>query len=203
MRSIRFSEGNCYNIVNHSAVDEHRLEDFTATKERSVAKSAKFKSIEETLTNAGNRQSDLQLQRRMNRVSYNRWQPEVERGYHIIRNDLSVNTTGLKKPEKVWDKITVSSEQQQQQQLQSRHTQSSPALLQASTSSWSSGANTPAGGAGRSIPSLDLTRAGPAQPVKYSEPAGGAAGQLVPIVPVSLSSTSSSSVRTGGFSNLH
>lgn len=204
--STLYSEGNCYNILNNEPVHPDRLEAFTATKERSVTKSAKFKSIETTMTNAGIRIADIQAERRLNRVSYQRWQPEIDRGYHIIRHDLTVVNPAQRRPEDVWDKVSSSGSL-----LVGMHTQSSPALLgppvsdsnsrdsnsrdyskvsPVITSSMSSSTLSP-------IPGLDLTQTAPQPRVQYSEQSGVGKGQLVPMV--LIPQATANAVRTGGF----
>jgi hypothetical protein len=199
--SIKFSEGHSYDIINHVAPDESKLKLSQTIKIRAQNRYKRNK-IEAEIQKLGVEKYDLQESRKLNRVGYERFQQQIERGYDPLKTGNAAPLQGAKlivqKPLSSWQKIGGSDIVEPR-----RPPTSFPSSSSRDEGVIGGGGGFGVGGGGgggqqrsmtasmssrRSVPGLDLSKAEQAAPVSYSEPAAGPPGLAIPM----------GVVRTGG-----
>jgi hypothetical protein len=87
--SVVYSAGNSYNIINQEVTDELKLSVSSACTERHMNR-VKSHEVTDKLSETANMKKELDNERAANRISYQRWKRELDRGYDpIFRNDLT------------------------------------------------------------------------------------------------------------------
>lgn len=113
--SIKFSEGKMYNIINHNEVadnfnsaDEQEMKTSITTMNKST-KGFKTKETENRIRENGIRVRDLSESRKMNKISFKRWESEIDRGYDLIKNEVikKPNLPIPKRPQTMWAKLSM------------------------------------------------------------------------------------------------
>lgn len=87
--SIVYSAGNSYNIINQEVTDELKLKVSTSATDRHMNR-VKSHEVTQRLCETANLKEEIADEKHKNRVSYQRWSQELDRGYDpIFRNDLT------------------------------------------------------------------------------------------------------------------
>lgn len=89
--SLVYSAGNSYNLISHEVTDELKLQVTSTVADRSLNRQ-RGNEVVANLNATSAHQDALDRERRINRVSFNRWRRELDRGYDpIFRNDLTAD----------------------------------------------------------------------------------------------------------------
>ena len=107
--SIQFSDGNCYDILNHTIHDNNKCQTVDNVAERSLHRMKRVEK-EKNATEIGEIQSTIADKRRLAKVSYKRWEEGIDRGYDFIKN--TVNGSDLpqplpSRPATMWDRLST------------------------------------------------------------------------------------------------
>lgn len=86
--SLQVSEGSSYNLLNHSVFDEHRLKVTNTVSDRSLNRMNQ-RAVEARLVDESTREAELREELRMKRISFKRYQDQIDRGYNILDNSPS------------------------------------------------------------------------------------------------------------------
>ncbi len=105
--TTKYSEGNSYNILNHEILDETKFK---------IAMKSMFQAANRQTSSAilakqkqeGELRVDINEQRKMNRVSYKRWEQEIDRGYNFINTTNELHVPKAARPATVWSKVHTS-----------------------------------------------------------------------------------------------
>eukprot|EP01039_Chlorochromonas_danica_P010491 gene10492-11621_t len=125
--AMKFSDGNSYNILTHASNDEERLQVTMTMANRSLNRMNKLEK-ERRLVEEANQRSELDEQKRKNKISFKHWENQIDRGYNFITNEVVTNppVPSPARPVTMWARLTapsvessltstnVSSQQQQQ-----------------------------------------------------------------------------------------
>ena len=112
-----YAESKSYDIVNHSVLNAERLAVTIAGKTRSLSKAKKTHETLKQLSEKNRTMEESKATRRENRVKFNRWAEEVDRGYNCVNNTLIDLTNPAeacrvmphpKRPLTVWAKVNTS-----------------------------------------------------------------------------------------------
>lgn len=214
--SFQKSEGNSYDILNCTMKDESNFKSVTMTDTRSLNRIRNSNAKEKDICSKANNQAETNDHRKINRISYQRWKDELDRGYDIITTGDNSNLVSdvenhgrfirnqpnVHKPISEWERMTMNIPPTSSL-LSSRpiptilnlHQNTKPQSSSSSASSAPSSSSSTSRTARNPVPSLDLSTTISSQPsVKYIEPPSTApASQLVAIQPMSKIT-----VRTGG-----
>lgn len=205
-----YSQGNTYNILNHEIKDNERFQ--ISNKSATQASNSKqlSRKVESRIKQKAYNTSVLQNERSLNRPAYQRWEKEIDRGYNIVNQSLEIHAPRPERPATVWAKVhrttlvgDSSSGNRNNDDNMPRTSSSSRDLSgrrdgnnsnnnnnnSSSSNNNSSGSvlkiSSSSSGVQRQssmIPSLDLTKTEPAQPVAYKETFGGHMAEKVPMV---------------------
>lgn len=86
---VVYAPGNSYNIINQSVTDELKLEVSDAVVERNMNR-LKAAEVTQRIVTSATLKAERDKERHDNRVSFQRWAKELDRGYDpIFRNDLT------------------------------------------------------------------------------------------------------------------
>lgn len=102
--SILYSDGMSYNILSHEVLDEERMGAFSTTNRRSFNR-CKGREIQMKQREAGNLQYEIAQEKQRNRISFKRWETEVDRGYNPFNNTLEVHLPRPQRPATVWSRV--------------------------------------------------------------------------------------------------
>lgn len=84
-----YASGNSYNIINQEVTDELKLQVSDAVVDRNRNR-LKSHEVSQKLSASATLKEEFDRERHQNRVSYQRWEKELDRGYDpIFRNDLT------------------------------------------------------------------------------------------------------------------
>jgi hypothetical protein len=83
--STKYSEGNTYNIVNHEISNQERFMAASSVRDRGKNRS-KGATIDARVRKECEDKYDRDEERKLNRVSYKRWEKIIDRGFHIVNN---------------------------------------------------------------------------------------------------------------------
>jgi len=102
--SVLFSDGNTYNILNHEVIDQQRLNTSNELliREQNRCKGLQVQAKQQEI---GQKIYDRNEERRMNRIKFNRWEKQIERGYDFIKNNNEVYEPVPTRPPTVWDRV--------------------------------------------------------------------------------------------------
>jgi hypothetical protein len=105
--ALQYCDGNSYNIVNHDIFDEMKLKATNNVDQRSLNR-IKRMAREEEVRESGENNSAIEEAQRLNKISYQRWGQQLERGYNMITNELNLNPPAPlpKRPQSMWSKLT-------------------------------------------------------------------------------------------------
>jgi len=106
-RSMRYSEGRSYDILNHEVKDDELIKISLKRGIQEHNRLTKFKDVPRQQVEAGKVDYDRWEQRHMQRVSYKRWEEQIERGYDFVHTNL-LDPTHKPLPAsapKVWDRL--------------------------------------------------------------------------------------------------
>lgn len=182
--SVLFSDGNTYNILNHEVIDQKRL---NTSNELLIREQNRCKGlqIQAKQQEVGQKIYDRNEERRMNRIKFNRWEKQIERGYDFIKNNNEVYEPVPTRPPSVWDRVqaptpnnneldsTILTPHSQRGKLTSRDFTTYRTGTKDNTRASTSNASR--------VPSLDLNQTQFGSSVSYVEPKSGHAGVAVPI----------------------
>jgi hypothetical protein len=86
--SIQYSDGNCYDILNHTIHDDGKCSVSDAVADRSLHR---IKRIEKEVEARGNGElrKSAEDKRRLAKVSYKRWEEGIDRGFDFIKNSVT------------------------------------------------------------------------------------------------------------------
>ncbi len=91
--SVTYADGNSFNIISHGVIDEEKLKVSTVVVERSRNR-VKHEEMEAKFAIEELKKQLLAEDRKLNHISFNHWQKELDRGYDpIFRNDLTMEHT--------------------------------------------------------------------------------------------------------------
>eukprot|EP01038_Epipyxis_sp_PR26KG_P013713 gene13713-18394_t len=108
--SLQVSEGNSYNIVNHTVYDEQRLRVTNTMEERSQNR-LKGRKIEARLKDEGDEVFNRSELLKTNKISFKRWENDIDRGYDNIKNQLQKYPDPIPvRPVTMWTKLSTSTE---------------------------------------------------------------------------------------------
>jgi hypothetical protein len=86
--SIQYSEGSCYDIVNHAIHDDGKCTASDAVADRSLHRMKRVEK-EKQAREEGEVRHSAEEQKRLARVSYKRWEEGIDRGYDFIKNAVA------------------------------------------------------------------------------------------------------------------
>jgi hypothetical protein len=92
---IQYSEGKCYDIVNHAVHDEGKISVTLGVADRSLHR-IKRVGVESKIREEGQAKQEVDDERRMGRISYKRWEQGIDRGYDFLKN--SVHSADMPQP---------------------------------------------------------------------------------------------------------
>jgi hypothetical protein len=84
--SIKYSDGNSYNIMNHSVYDDKQFKATNTVASKSINKIKRI-AIESKWKEEGEISGDVAEARRLNRVSYSRFSEQLNRGFDPIKSE--------------------------------------------------------------------------------------------------------------------
>jgi hypothetical protein len=109
--SVVYAEGNTYNILSQEITHSDHFNTIQhETLNRSLNRFKAREVFQETLTQNSQLSEQREEDRKINRISYQRWERERDRGYDHVTNQ-KISTTLLphtKRPATVWEKLQVS-----------------------------------------------------------------------------------------------
>lgn len=88
--SIQYSEGHSYNIVNNELYDDMKLQ-VTMTMQNRTLNRMTRDLTEARIKEEEEKKAQLDEQKRMSRIKFRRWETELDRGYHTIKNEVLSN----------------------------------------------------------------------------------------------------------------
>lgn len=108
-----YSEGNSYNILNNTIYDEEKLK-ATQTVHNLAMNRQVARSVEKKIKGEREERLELENNRKLNKVSYKRWENQIERGYDAVFNNLHSDNPNYHaplpvRPVTMWAKLTSSS----------------------------------------------------------------------------------------------
>lgn len=86
--SAQYSEGNCYDIVNHSIHDDGKVTVSNTVADRSLHRMKRVQK-EIAAREEGNVKQEKDEVKKLNRVSYKRWENTIDRGYDFLKNSVT------------------------------------------------------------------------------------------------------------------
>lgn len=87
-KSMRYSEGRSYDILNHEVKDDELIKISLMKGTLEHNRLTKYKDMQRQQVEAGKLEYDRWEQRHMQRVSYKRWEEQIERGYDFVHTNL-------------------------------------------------------------------------------------------------------------------
>jgi hypothetical protein len=108
--SIAYSDGNSYDIIKHEVYDDSRLKANMTMEQRSLNR-VKKREKEAEHKEKGERGHLEQEIQRINRIKFNRWQTEIDRGFDPIKNEVNLDrpTPLPPRPATMWARLTSNS----------------------------------------------------------------------------------------------
>jgi hypothetical protein len=181
--SIRYSEGASYDIINHAEGDDPEKLKTALTMQIRTQNRQKKAKIEAQLKDRGEALYDTTDARKLGRVSYSRYSAQLERGYDPLKVELSAPLAGAvprpPRPSTSWESLasggrnngpaSAMDSARDSARLPPTSGRNNNSDLGGAMASNRSPFNS-AGGSGRGVPSLDLTKTDFGQKVTYSEP---------------------------------
>lgn len=102
--SLQTSEGHLYNIISHG--DLRTIPNNKVNIRRSLTKKSLGFELIAQQKEAGESKARESDQRRLNRISYDRWKSERQRGYNLVTTQpQSVMSPSTMKPVSSWQKL--------------------------------------------------------------------------------------------------
>jgi len=83
--SMLYSEGNSYNILNHSIYDDHKLK-ATRTVQDQALNRMKVLQVESRIKDERELKAEEAEKQKLNKVSFKRWENQIDRGYNMVTN---------------------------------------------------------------------------------------------------------------------
>jgi len=83
--SMLYSEGNSYNILNHSIYDDQKLK-ATRTVQDQALNRMKVLQVESRIKDEREMKAEEDDHKKLNKVSYKRWENQIDRGYNMVTN---------------------------------------------------------------------------------------------------------------------
>lgn len=105
--SIQYSDGSCYDIVNHTVHDDGKITVSTAVADRSLHRIKRVEK-ETKYREEGEIKYNQDEQRRLARVSYKRWEGGIDRGYDFVKNSVTPADVPLplpSRPASMWARL--------------------------------------------------------------------------------------------------
>ncbi len=106
--SVQYSDGNSYNILNHSVYDDQRLKATTVMEDRSLNR-IKRREIETKMAELGEMKGISAEEKMLNRASFKRWEQQVDRGYNILSNSVVLDAPSPHptRPPSMWTRLNT------------------------------------------------------------------------------------------------
>ena len=106
---MKYAEGNTYNILSQEITHSDRFQTVQdQTNNRSLNRYKSREVFQNTLQNNTMQLETLTDDRKLNRISYQRWEHQIERDYDPVTN-IKLSSTALiplsKRPLTVWEKV--------------------------------------------------------------------------------------------------
>ena len=111
MNSIKSSDGQAYNILNHTTLDDSRLAATMSINDRSLHRAVGHQ-VEPRIKSASDSHHLVDEHRRMNRVKYDRWKYQVRRGYNLVNNLDEVLHPSMVGPQPEWTQLIPESKEE-------------------------------------------------------------------------------------------
>lgn len=110
--SIQYSDGNCYDIVNHTIHDSDKCSVTDAVADRSLHRIKRVEK-EKKAREDGEVRSSHEEKRRLARVSYKRWEEQIDRGYDFLKNSVTPADQPMplpSRPATMWARLQTTAE---------------------------------------------------------------------------------------------
>ena len=109
--SIQYSEGKSYNILNNSVYDENKLKASRTVQDQALNR-MKVLKVESGIKSERDSKAEQAEARRMNKISFKRWENQVNRGYNMVTNVLDTESGAYTlpapaRPLTMWSKINA------------------------------------------------------------------------------------------------
>ena len=86
--SVQYSEGNCYDIVNHSIHDDGKVSVTNGVADRSLHRIKRVEKEKEAFER-GSIKQEKDEEKRLARISYKRWENTIDRGFDFLKNSVT------------------------------------------------------------------------------------------------------------------
>lgn len=109
--SLKYSDGNSYNVLTHDVYDEEKLNSTLTVTNRSLNRIKKLQKEAEQKAR-GEGEAKVKEELHMNRIKFQRWEQQVDRGYNFITNQVvhEVPAPLPSRPATMWARLTTHSE---------------------------------------------------------------------------------------------
>lgn len=106
--SIQYAESSAYNIINHDVKDDFKLTIATTSDQRSINRKNRL-TKELKMIEKGEEKKSNDDERHMKRISFKRWETEIDRGYNAIKNEVVKNPPNPipTRPATMWERLTT------------------------------------------------------------------------------------------------
>lgn len=107
---IQCAEGRSYNILNHSVYDDDHLKVVMNMSNRSLGR-VKGLEMERKAKEDGDKEAQKKEELKMNRISFKRWERQVDRGYDPVKNVVYEESTSPfpLRPQTMWARLSTDS----------------------------------------------------------------------------------------------
>lgn len=105
--SFKYSEGRSYDILNHDIKDARLIKVALRKGEQKQNRLTKFRHLPQEQNAAAMAEYEKWEARRLNRVSYQRWEAEIERGYDFVHTTEQHKDPLPKRPVSMWKRISI------------------------------------------------------------------------------------------------
>mmetsp|Transcript_13742 Transcript_13742/g.12457 ORF Transcript_13742/g.12457 Transcript_13742/m.12457 type:complete len:397 (+) Transcript_13742:86-1276(+) len=107
--SFKLSEGKSYNIINNEVKNLDYLQKVSIHDIRRNNRIYRTKDKDVIVSQHNQEQTEKSMIQSLNRISYDRWKSEIDRGYNIITSLDGVHNPYPQRPSTVWNKATMNS----------------------------------------------------------------------------------------------
>eukprot|EP01031_Cornospumella_fuschlensis_P033409 gene33409-40416_t len=112
--SLKYSDGNSYNLLTHDVYDQEKLNSTLTVTNRSLNRVKKLQKEAEQKSK-GEQEAQAKQQLHMNRIKFQRWEQQVDRGYNFITNQVVQEAPAPlpSRPATMWARLTTHSDNYQ------------------------------------------------------------------------------------------
>ncbi|RYH30974.1 hypothetical protein EON65_03705 [archaeon] len=106
--SLKYSDGNSYNLLTHDVYDQEKLNSTLTVTNRSLNRVKKLQKEAEQKAN-GELEAQAKEHLHMNRIKFQRWEQQVDRGFNFITNQVVHETPAPLpcRPATMWARLTT------------------------------------------------------------------------------------------------